>query len=283
MAPHDCSPFAPVRSAISDGERSAASLADVTIRITFGRACRETRLRLDITQQDLADAVGVSRGYIGRVELGQVNVTIDLIERIAERLGQRLEFAVAPPTFLSTTRSHDRVHAWCVEAVARRLLRAGWRVAREVDVADGRGHAWIDLLAFDPETGTLLVIEIKTRLDDLGGLQRQIGWYERYAAAAAQRLGWRAQRTATWLVALGSDEVEEVIRRERLLFDGLFPGRAGHMLDVIERQALPTTRAVALVDPASKRRAWLIRTRLDGRRSTLSYRGYADAARRHRS
>jgi hypothetical protein len=35
-----------------------------------------------------------------------------------------------------------------------------------------------------------------------------------------------------------------------------------------------------LVDPISRRRAWLWRTRLDGRRSTPPYRDYRDAARR---
>jgi hypothetical protein len=42
-------------------------------------------------------------------------------------------------------------------------------------------------------------------------------------------------------------------------------------------------RGLALCDPASRRREWLIRTRLDGRRSELPYRDYADAARRLRT
>jgi hypothetical protein len=39
-------------------------------------------------------------------------------------------------------------------------------------------------------------------------------------------------------------------------------------------------RGLALVDPTSRRRDWLLPTRSDGRRSSLPYRDYADAARR---
>ena len=36
-----------------------------------------------------------------------------------------------------------------------------------------------------------MVDELKTELDGLGALQRQIGWYENDAWTAARRLGWR--------------------------------------------------------------------------------------------
>jgi hypothetical protein len=39
-------------------------------------------------------------------------------------------------------------------------------------------------------------------------------------------------------------------------------------------------RGLAMIDPASKRRDWLIRLRVDGRRSDARYVDYADAARR---
>ena len=47
----------------------------------------------------------------------------------------------------------------------------------------------MDLLAWHPATGLLLVIEVKTELHDLGANERQLNWYEREAWAAARRLG----------------------------------------------------------------------------------------------
>lgn len=79
-------------------------------------------------------------------------------------------------------RQHDTVHAICSGYVDRRLHRAGWTVAREVEIVHGRSHGWIDLLAFEPTTRTLVVIEVKTRLDDIGGLERQAAWYVRVLA-----------------------------------------------------------------------------------------------------
>lgn len=246
--------------------------------VQFGRECRVARIRLDLSQQAVADAVGISRGYLTHLEAGRANLTLDLVERVAAALGLRIELVVRPPTFVSERRAHDVVHARCSAAVDRRLAGAGWLVAREVEIVDGSFHGWIDLLAFDPRTGTLLIIEIKTRLDDIGAAERQIAWYERHASAAARRLGWRPRQVAAWLIALSSHEVDASIAANREAF-GRFPGRAPHMLGVVRGRELPSIRGIALIDPTSRRADWLQRTRLDGRRSRLRFAGYADAAR----
>jgi transcriptional regulator with XRE-family HTH domain len=205
----------------------------VTIREAFGRACRDTRIRLDLSQQTLSDAVGVSRGYIAKLEAGSTNISVGVMERIADALGIRLELVATPPTFLSERASRDLVHARCSGSAGRRISVGGWLVAREVDVSDGRIHGWIEQLAFDPRTATLLTIEIKARLDDLGSVERQIGWYERHAVRAAARLGWAPKRRAAWLLVLCSEEVDRALLANREAIDQAFPGRAGHMLAVI--------------------------------------------------
>lgn len=252
----------------------------MTIRTSFGQACRDTRRRLDVSQQQLADAVGLSRGYIARIEGGAANPTLSQVERISDILGLDVALVTRPPVFLSERRQHDIVHARCSSCAQRRLERRGWRVVREVEVSHGRIHAWVDLLAFDPRTGALLIIEVKTRLDDLGGLERQLGWYEQYAVPAARRLGWQPRTVATWLLALASDEVEASWRANRLAIGQTFTDRAPDMLAVVRGEARPADRGIALIDPTSRRADWLIRGRLDGRRSPAPFRGYADAAHR---
>ncbi len=145
----------------------------------------------------------------------------------------------------------------------------------------GRSHGWIDILAFHPGSRTLVIVEIKTRLDDLGTIERQLGWYERAARDIAARTGWRPVIVVSWLLLLNSEEVEIAIRRERELLRAGFTQRAGQMRAVLDGESPSmSARGLALIDPSSRRAAWLIPTRLDGRRSPATYRDYADAARR---
>ncbi len=250
------------------------------LRKTFARACFDTRISLDLTQHQIADRVGVSRSYIAKVELGLIDPSLVMVERIAEALGLEISLDIKPPLFPSGARVRDAVHARCSAYVDRRLRALGWSVAREIEIVHGRSHGWIDLLAFDQRTGTLLVIEVKTRLDDLGGLERQLGWYERMAWQAARRLGWRPARVAPCVLALASEEVERVVRSHRDLLRIAFAVRAPQIADLLVRpDADFRGRGFALIDPSSRRRDWVIRTSIDGRRSRLPFRDYADAAR----
>jgi DNA-binding XRE family transcriptional regulator len=236
---------------------------------------------LDITQQTLADAVGVSRAHIAAIETGRANPSLDLVVRVADRLGVEIDLVTRQPLVIARPQN-DLVHARCSGYVDRRLRHAGWDVRREIEVVHGRSHGWIDLLAFDPRTGTLLIIEVKTRFDDLGAIERQLGWYERSADSLAREFGWRPRRLAGWLLALASDEVDASIRANSVALGAGFPIRAFEMSGVVGGEVLPaaSSRGVALIDPSSRRREWLLKSRYDGRRSAAPYRDYADAARR---
>ena len=255
------------------------------IRVSFGRVCLETRLALDVTQQELAAQVGVTRSYIARIEHGGANPSIRLIQDIAEALGLELELAARPPLIVGGGLVRDVVHAGCSAYSARRLQGYEFETAREVEIVHGRSHGWIDLLAFDPRTGTVLLIEVKTRLDDLGAIERQLGWYERSVWSAAREQGWEPRRVRSLLLVLASDEIDQTLRANRGFFDVAFPVRARDMALELggNGPAFPTGRGLAMIDPSSRARDWLIRTRLDGRRSPARYVDYADAARRHAS
>jgi transcriptional regulator with XRE-family HTH domain len=235
-----------------------------------------------MTQQQLAIATGVTRGYIANIERGRGNPSLALVDRIGLALELEIELVARSPVIIGGDRQHDLVHARCSVHVDRRLRAAGWLTAREVEIIQGRSHGWIDLLAFDPKTGILLVIEIKTRLDDLGAIERQLGWYERSSFEVARRSGWRPRRTIGWLLALASDEVEAVLRSNRELMAQAFPTRAGTMAEMLlaPDSGAGGGRGVALIDPTTKRRAWLAPSRLEGRRSRAPFTDYGDAARR---
>jgi len=252
------------------------------IRMTFGLACRSIRLDLDLSLREVAGAAGITASYLARVEDGMVNPTLSVMERIASVVGLELELVVRPPVLIDPPgRTVDNVHARCSGFASRRLLALDWSVAREVEVVHGRRHGWIDLLAFHPRTGVLLIIEIKTRLDDIGAVERQMAWYERSAWSVAHGLGWKPRRTMSWLLALDSSEVEMVLRANRDVFGIAFPARARDLSMLLGGNETKASagRGLALIDPRSRGCDWLRRSRIDGRRSPPAYEGYADAAR----
>ena len=53
----------------------------------LGERLRAQRAARGLSQEALADALGVHRTYIGGLERGERNVTLRTVERLAERLG----------------------------------------------------------------------------------------------------------------------------------------------------------------------------------------------------
>lgn len=237
-------------------------------RVTLARASRDGRRALGLTQQAIAAKVGVARSYVAAIERGRANPSLDVIVRLAAALGLELDFSLRSPVIIGDRRQRDVVHARCSGYVDRRLRGAGWETAREAPIVEGRWRGWIDLLAFDPRSGTLIIIEIKTVIDDLGALERQVGWYERTARRVARDQGWKPRRVVTWLLVLASEQNEQALTQNREVIDRAFPLRAPSMQVLVgdPEAKLAVGRAIATVDPARRRRSWLLRPRIDGGR-----------------
>lgn len=56
------------------------------LRHQLGRAVRRLRLAKGYSQEGFADAVGVHRTYMGAVERGETNISLDNLVRLAEGL-----------------------------------------------------------------------------------------------------------------------------------------------------------------------------------------------------
>jgi len=68
-----------------------------TLRHQLGKSVRRLRTDAGFSQEGFADKVGVHRTYMGAVERGEVNISLDNLTRIAKALRMPLSalFALA--------------------------------------------------------------------------------------------------------------------------------------------------------------------------------------------
>jgi transcriptional regulator with XRE-family HTH domain len=244
-----------------------------------GRTVASLSGALGWTQEELAHRADMSQAMVSAIENGRVSdLTFSRAERLLAAMGARLVISVDTPFLGDRQRQREPAHARSSAHVAARLRRAGWLVATEVEVGGDRSRGWIDVLAYHPATGWLLVVEIKTEIHDLGAIERSLGWYEREARFAARRLGWHPRRSIGCLLLLATAANDLRVSANRDSFATGFPARAKELSDLVEAGTDPASpgRAVAMIDPLSKRMAWLRPLRLDGRRSAAPYADYAD-------
>ena len=254
---------------------------EVILSDIAARAVRDTRGARAWTQAQLATRAGVSRSLVSKVECGRRPVSMATIAAIADALNMRVELTLRPPFIAAPILARDVVHGRCVVYVERRLVRMGWEVAREALIDGAGGPGWVDVLAFNRRSAALLVIEVKTQIHDIGGIERTLAWYEQAANSAARARGWRHRSVAVALLCLDSREVADTLRGSRPVAEAAFPvgahAFAAWLADPASTSPLPG-RALALVDPRRRGAAWLIGARSGGRRRQPGYDGYADAA-----
>lgn len=58
-----------------------------TILIKFGEKVKKERLKLGLSQEELASRAGVHRTYIGMIERAEKNITLENIEKVTNALG----------------------------------------------------------------------------------------------------------------------------------------------------------------------------------------------------
>lgn len=74
-----------------EGTPSREEFEKEAIAYYYGVILRDKRKELKITQQSLADRVGLKRSYIAKVEKGETDLQISSFVRIAKALGMELE------------------------------------------------------------------------------------------------------------------------------------------------------------------------------------------------
>lgn len=62
---------------------------------SLGKRIREERLRLNLTQERLSEDIGISTAYLGQIERGERNITLEKLILLANRLGVTIDFLLS--------------------------------------------------------------------------------------------------------------------------------------------------------------------------------------------
>lgn len=81
----------------------------------LGKRIREERLRLNLTQEKLAEDVNISTAYLGQIERGERQVTLDKLIPLSNRLGVTIDFLLTDYVAPSTDISLDIIYQLCAD------------------------------------------------------------------------------------------------------------------------------------------------------------------------
>lgn len=61
----------------------------------LGKRIREERLKLNLTQAQLAESIDISDTYMGAIERGERSLTLDTLVRLVNRLGVTVDYMLS--------------------------------------------------------------------------------------------------------------------------------------------------------------------------------------------
>ncbi len=184
-----------------------------------GKVARLLRVRARLTQRQLAKRAGVSARAVYLLETGRGrSLRLDTIESVVGSLSARIDLRMlwnGP----ELDRLLDAGHAALVAGVKEQLTRWGWLVRVEVSYAHFGERGRVDLLAFHPPTGALLVIEVKTMLVDVQDLLGSLDAKTRLARTIVEPLGWHPKIVVPAIVFAERPATRAQVARLDTLFD----------------------------------------------------------------
>jgi hypothetical protein len=128
---------------------------------------------------------------------------LEAIDRVVVGLGGELDVRVCWRGE-ELHRLLDAVHAAIGERLVELLEAQGWRCVAEVTSWIRGEKGSIDLLAWHPATGRLLVVETKSVVPDLQQMLASLDRKVRLAPEIAARRGWRGTGVAKAIVLAGT-------------------------------------------------------------------------------
>jgi DNA-binding XRE family transcriptional regulator len=194
--------------------------------VLFGGDVRLLRRRKVWTQARLATAAKVPRWVVVAIEAGRGDrIPMWRLAAVAAALGARLSVRIQFQGE-GLDRLRDRRHAALVEALVNRLRGEGWLVATEVSFNIYGERGSIDILALHPDSGALLVVEVKSVVPEIGGMLMTLDRKVRLAREVARKqLGWEATTVSRLLVLPEHRTARRRVAEHATTFETAFPAR----------------------------------------------------------
>jgi transcriptional regulator with XRE-family HTH domain len=192
--------------------------------LRFGSIVRAVRHRRGLRQSDLAQLAGLSQQTVSDLERGRVD-SLRVIRKIARALEIRVSLA---PEWRGGDfdRLTDSRHAALVEVGIAALRNAGWEATAEFTFNRYGERGAVDILGWQAERRALLIVEVKTSLNNLQELLGKLDRKTRLVPGlvAAER-GWRATSVGTVLLVAEQSGMRRPIARHVATFGSTLPAR----------------------------------------------------------
>lgn len=148
---------------------------------------------MGLTQRSLGQRLGVSQSEVSRWERSALErVPVAAVERWAAMVGAHLALSLVVDGEKPMT---DRRHAAIQARLTTMLREVGWIVENEVSFNHFGDRGRIDILAFHPGRRIVLVIEVKSGIDDVQELLGRLDVKRRIGAPVAAERGWQLAAT----------------------------------------------------------------------------------------
>lgn len=193
--------------------------------IRLGLSLRALRRRRRLSQGRLAALVGISRSTIARIERGRADTaTLRTLVRVAATLGASVSVRILWHGE-ALDRLLDAAHADLTDATLTLFRDAGWDVATEVSFNIRGERGAIDILAFHRESGSLVVVEVKSVVPDLQATLVTLDRKARLASAIARERGWRVSSVSRLIVLPADRTARRRVDQHRAIFETALPSR----------------------------------------------------------
>jgi transcriptional regulator with XRE-family HTH domain len=210
-----------------------------------GRVIKAIRRKKGLRQSEVAAAADVGQQTVSDLENGRID-SLDCIRRVCRALGASLSLHVEWRGG-SFDRLVDALHARLVEQTAALLRASGWVPILEFSFNHYGDRGSVDILAWHPVFQTLLIIEVKTSIRNVGELFRRLDVKLRVVPRqAAEANGWNVRHVAVLLVVPGTTSLRRSVHLHEDSFAAALPARTVEIKQWLRHPDRPI-RGVAFV------------------------------------